>query len=596
MNANLAHHVRRIVHTFLPQILLILLLIILATSLQALIPWPFKILIDNVLGHELVDPQSLYGRLITLFDTPYSAGMTVIVGYFLVVMLSHLADYVYALYNNAIIQKITRTFARACMDHYLRLRYDYSRHQPAGKFIYQLSENVTSLSEIIENSLLPAIASLLYLGMTTYILGRIDIKMALISLLSIPILSLTMAYTNNQIDHASTALERKRGLLLTYVEQIVSQLRIIQIYNQEHKTNRTHSNTLWRTLQAELRMYQSHLISTLVNGLVICLTYTSIIGVGIAQVSSGQLSTGLLIVFIFYLDSLISPITSVIEAVAVYKENYAKLTNLNDIFDPTHQIKDNGSIREIYLPDITLRSVSVYAHEHPILSDVTTVIPHGTFCAVIGKSGAGKSTFFNLIMRTIDATKGEVYIDSHKIHDIRLDTLRQNLAYVPQEAVVFDDTIENIIRFGDEGLPMQSVERAARLACAHDFISRKPLGYKTRVGHSGNLLSGGERQRLLLARAYLKDPSILLLDELFSGQDHATQVKLITNLRAWAKNKTVLLITHVYDVLLPSDHTLIFDNGKIVYSGTYKQAVVSRKLPHLNQKGGDLHAKSRTQN
>lgn len=581
MNSNLKKTLKDIIISRIPQIALILILLLIATGIETLVPWPFKILIDNVLGNELLDTKTFIGHLINQFSSTGSAGLFVVVFYFSIVTLDHVANYFYSLWNNLVIQKITRAFATACFTNLTKLDYSYFRKKNVGTYIYKLNYDITAPADIIESSILPIISSSVYLGITIFILASINLMMAAISLAVLPFLSFSMYYMNKKISAASNDLEHKNGALYTFVEQTISQLKIIQAYTQSHSILKNYENTVWKSLLTELKLYRYSIILTLVNGIIIGILYTVIISIGIQRVDAGTLSSGLLIVFIFYMDNVISPIKDIIGSISSYKQSFAQLKNTADIFNPQYHLKDTGTLTSLKNYLIEFKDVTIKDDKgRKILSDISFTAPEKLFTVIIGKSGSGKSSLFQLLLRLTDSLdSGKIEIGGHLLKEYTVQTLRNHIAYVPQESELFDESISRVISFGKENATAAEIREAAKLAVADEFIDKRAGGYQSRVGEGGNFLSGGERQRLLLARAYLRGADILLLDEILSAQDAATQAKIMEGLREYGKNKTVLMITHTYALLLPKDHVIVIEDGKIFAEGTYQELCRKNKLP-----------------
>ncbi len=585
MNDNLKKTLKDIVISKFPHILLILALLLISTGIQTLSPWPFKILIDNVLGNELLDTHTIIGHILAQFSSKGEAGTFVVMTYFAIVVIGGFADYIYAYWNNIVIQKISQSFAAACFANLTKLDYSYFRRKNVGSYIYKLNYDFTAPSQIIEDSILPIISSSIYLLITIFILSNINISMAFISLTVLPILSLSLYYMNKKISDTSNELERKNGILYTFVEQTISQLKIIQAYTQSRSTLKRYTRTVWGSLATELKLYWYSILLTLINGLIIGITYSVIIGLGISRVESGVLSSGLLIVFIFYMDNIVSPVTTIIGALSSYKQNLAQLRNISDIFNVNYHLKDTGDLTSFKNNSIEFKNITVKNDkDKEILSNISFRIPERQFTVIVGKSGSGKSSLFQLILRLTDPLSfGEIKIGGRLLKEYKVESLRNHIAYVPQESELFDESVADVIGFGKENATLDEIKKAARVAVAEEFISKRSGGYEARVGEGGNFLSGGERQRLLLARAYLRDADILLLDEILSAQDATTQSKIMDGLRLYVKNKTTLMITHSYSLLKPDDYVIVIDNGKIAHEGLFKRLKSKNQLPNIEE-------------
>jgi subfamily B ATP-binding cassette protein MsbA len=263
------------------------------------------------------------------------------------------------------------------------------------------------------------------------------------------------------------------------------------------------------------------------------------------------------------------------------RKGQSSLERLEDVLHAPVDITDPVSPATVgrLRGEVSFASVCFeYGPEAPALHDVSVVIPAGTVCALVGPSGAGKSTFANLVPRFYDATAGTVSIDRIAVRDLRLADLRSNIALVAQESVLFNDTIRNNILVGRPSATNAEIETAARDAQAHDFIVLQPQGYETVVGERGSALSGGQRQRIALARAFLRNAPILILDEANSALDSETEALVQQALRKLVVGKTVLIIAHRFSTIRDASMILVFDQGRIIAQGDHASLYAGNKL------------------
>jgi ABC-type bacteriocin/lantibiotic exporter with double-glycine peptidase domain len=275
------------------------------------------------------------------------------------------------------------------------------------------------------------------------------------------------------------------------------------------------------------------------------------------------------------------------------KQSYIRLSRITSLFNPKLHTKDVGTVTKITDSNIRFSEVTLQGqHREKILQDVSCTFKANTINALIGVSGSGKSSLTALILRLIDHPDvGDIHIGEYPITAYKLESLRKSIAYVPQEAVLFNQSISDVISFGNPNIPQSEIRQAAKLADADTFIKHHPGGYNFKVGDQGNLLSGGQRQRLLLARAYVREAKIMILDEVFASQDPATRKHIMKNLRMYAEGRTVILITNILDVLDESDNIVLMDEGTVVKSGSYKELehdpVLRDLIAKEEKKGGE---------
>jgi ATP-binding cassette subfamily B protein len=323
-------------------------------------------------------------------------------------------------------------------------------------------------------------------------------------------------------------------------------------------------------------MYRIDFLVTLLVGIVIAISYSIIILYGMEAVFAGTLTTGLLIVFILYLDNLTIPILSIIDAAARAKESYLKISRMEEFFSKkTHLDYHTGEIKKVGETTIQFDRVSVKAGRHAkyILRDLSFTIEEGKRTVIVGANGSGKTSVVNLIMRFIEKpTSGTLYLGGVDIQKYDIKRLRGEIAFVPQEITLFNDTIHKNIAFGHPEATQKEVIAAARFVDAEGFIRNLPGGYDFKVGELGEFLSGGQRQRLMLARALMKkNAKIFLFDETLSALDVHARKKILENLYDISEKKTMILISNIFDVVSAADHVIVLNKGHLVYAGPHSR-------------------------
>lgn len=547
-------------------------LMMVSSAIQVISPWPFKILIDNVLGSELVDISTPLGSLLNRFESPQSLGVFVIVVYFVISIASNIADYIQSHYTNRVIRRIIQNFSTSAFKNLESFDIGYYQQQDVGDYTYRLSYDASTIGSLIEFGGMPIITSSVYLIFTSAILYSMDPRLTIITLLALPVLAFGLQFFNKQITIASQESETRYTTLHSFIQQSLSQLKIIQAYRQESNLLTRYKQQITSSLDADFKLNRLNLLMSLFMGVLVTIIYTAVIGLGIDSVFAGNMSAGLLIVFIFYLDNLTQPVITIANAVSSIKEDVVKLNRLEEFFDSQHQLMDSGNITEVTDTTIKFIQVSVIgAQKEVILSDINCEFPEKTLTYVIGLSGSGKSSLTSLILRLMNQLDyGDIMMGPYSIRDYKLETLRQTIALVPQETVLFNDTIRNIIAFGNPEATFEEVKAAAKLAVADEFIDRHPGNYAFKVGERGELLSGGQRQRLSLARAFLKRAPVMILDEVFAHQDPETRSALLKNLQDYSVGRTVLAVTNNFEIVRPFDRVLVLHRGHIVYQGNYE--------------------------
>ncbi|MEZ5041571.1 MAG: ABC transporter ATP-binding protein [Saprospiraceae bacterium] len=374
---------------------------------------------------------------------------------------------------------------------------------------------------------------------------------------------------------SSNRVQEKLGSLVSIVEEALSGLRIIKGFNAEHYQQQkfAEDNDQYRDLLTRL-LWRRDLSSPLSEFLGI-LVVSVLLWFGSRLVFAGDMKASTFLTFIFAFYSVIEPAKAFSKAYYNIQKGIAAMERVEVILDAVNTITeapDALPIKEVK-EGIVYRDVSFHykTEEGPVLRGINLEIPKGQVVALVGPSGAGKSTLVDLLPRFFDVQEGGIFIDGTDIKQLKLDDLRQLMGIVSQEAILFNDTIYNNIVFGMEGIKHEDVERAARIANAHDFIIATELGYQTNIGDRGNKLSGGQRQRLTIARAILKNPPILILDEATSALDSESEKLVQAALVELMKNRTSIAIAHRLSTIQHADVIIVMKDGKIVESGTHQQ-------------------------
>lgn len=290
---------------------------------------------------------------------------------------------------------------------------------------------------------------------------------------------------------------------------------------------------------------------------------------------SGEITLGRFIAFNQYIGMLVWPMIAAGDSITLFSQGMASLKRIQAIFDEKAEIYDEASVKDISAleGDIKFHNLSYQYHDtsKEVLSNINLHIEKGTTLAILGKTGSGKTTFANLLLRLVNVNKDSLFIDGYDIRDIPLKTLRESISYVPQENFLFSDTLANNIAFGSNQKDIELVKKAAVEACIHDNIMDFPNQYNTLVGERGVTLSGGQKQRSSIARALMKNAPILILDDALSAVDTNTEEKILKNLKENRQGKTTIIIAHRISTIQNADKIVVLDEGRMVEYGDHKE-------------------------
>ncbi|MEX1189234.1 MAG: ABC transporter ATP-binding protein, partial [Bacteroidia bacterium] len=406
----------------------------------------------------------------------------------------------------------------------------------------------------------------------------INAELTLYVLVPLPILAITIYLVNSFIIKKSEAVQKQLSVISSYVQEMFSGIRVIKAYNRETFTRDVFEEEAIKYKDRNIELVKINALFFPMIILLIGLSTLITMFVGGQKVFSGEITTGTIAEFILYVNMLTWPVASIGWVTSIVQRAAASQTRINEflnrtpsIVNPSHvPIEVNGSIEfenvKFIYPDSGIEA----------LSSVSFKISTGKSLAIVGRTGSGKSTIAALLCRLYDTSNGEIRIDNLPIKGINLDSLRSSIGYVPQEVFLFSETIGNNISFGLKNASeydnvSQQVEEAAKDASIYESISDFPEGFSTRVGERGLTLSGGQKQRISIARALIRKPSILILDDCLSAVDTETEEKILQSIKKHMANRTTIIISHRISSVMHCDSILVLEEGMIAEQGTHQE-------------------------
>jgi ATP-binding cassette, subfamily B, bacterial MsbA len=456
--------------------------------------------------------------------------------------------------------------------HLLRMDLSFFAVNRTGALISRLTTDINAMRIAVSTALTALGRETLSVILLVGVMFYQDWILATIALVAFPAAVFPIAALGRRLRKVTANTQAQTGSFMTLVEQSLSGIRLVKGYQMEaYEAGRAKTITSSirdLIIRAErVKALSSPLMETL-GGIAV----TIVIVYGGWRVIQGDTSAGAFFSFITALLSAYRPMKALANANAQINEGLAGAERLFSVLDTQPLLSDAADASELKVPngEIQFNQVNFsYQGEIPALTDVSFAIAPGKTTALVGPSGAGKTTILNLLPRFYDVTKGTITIGGQNIRDVTLDSLRQSIALVSQDVVLFDDTVRANIRYGRPGATDREVEAAARAAGAHEFIGELTDGYETMVGERGQSLSGGQRQRLAIARALLKDAPILLLDEATSALDTETERQVQSALETLKKGRTTLVIAHRLSTIAAADQICVVDQGRVVETGAH---------------------------
>jgi len=525
-------------------------------------------------------PPYLAGRAI---DKGIHAGderaLTVIVVLFLLAAaLNWIATYAETYLINWIGQRALQDLRIQIFTHLQRLSVGFYSRAKAGVLISRMTNDVQALDQLVTDGVFTLVGSSLTLVGTAAILVALDVKLALVTFLVFPLLLAASIAFRIASAGAYRLTREKIALVTAYLQETLSGVRVVRAFGQEHRHRRRFSrlndenrDANMRTVYLNAAYFPSvELLSAVATG--VLLIY------GGKRVIAGEVTIGVLASFVFYLQTFFDPIQQLSQLYTTYQAGMAALDKIFDLLDQEPDLTDRPGAGELprVRGEIRFEDVSFsYDGEKPALSEVSLTIPPGQTVALVGPTGAGKSTLAKLVARLHDPDRGRVLIDGRDLRDVTQRSLRSQLGVVPQEGFLFSGTVRENIAFGRPGAADEEVDRAVRAVGAQEFIERLPQGLQTQIGERGIQLSAGQRQLVAFARALLAEPRILILDEATSNVDVRTERVIERGLERLLAGRTAIVIAHRLSTIRRAGRIVVLEHGRIVESGTHEELLAA---------------------
>jgi ABC-type multidrug transport system fused ATPase/permease subunit len=535
-----------------------LVFVLVSPILAAADIWLFKVIVDSVLvPRNFAAFPPVAGAYVTI---TIAAGATSYASRYLAVLNGE--QFLLALRN--------RLFA-----HLQTLSGAFFDRRRLGDVLSRLTGEVAAIESLVLSGVVSAFGTVVRLVVYVGVLFWLDWRLAAISMVAVPLFWLVSRRLSPRIKAASREARRRAGAISTVAEESLANAMLVQAYGRESAEQSRFDAQGRAALSAALAGVRVGGLYGPLTDLLEMLGVLGIIAVGIWQLSVGNLTLGGLLAFLVYLSQLYGPAKSLGGLASTVYAASAAAERIIELLDQQPMVRSPASPQPLgrVRGELALRRVGFsYPHtDRPVLREVSFTVPAGSTTAIVGASGAGKTTIIKLLLRLFDPDHGTIRLDGHHLRDLALAELRANIAVVLQETLLLDASIAENILAGRPGATEQEMIAAASAADAHEFITALPDGYRTRVGQRGRLLSGGQRQRIAIARAMVRDAPLLILDEPTTGLDAAAAQRILVPLYRLMLGRTTLVISHNLSTVTSADQIVHLEGGRVVEIGTHDE-------------------------
>jgi ATP-binding cassette subfamily B protein len=543
------------------------LLSLLSSPFGLLGPLPLKIAVDSVIGsHPL---PGFLGALSPGSVTPSKTTVLALAVALLVglAVLTHLQSLGTTLLRAYIGEKLLLEFRAQLFHHAQRLSTSYHDKKGTADSVYRIQYDTEAVQYVAIDGLIPCATSGFTLVAMLYVTMRIDWRLASVALAVAPVLFHWSNTYRPRLRRQSREVKRLESSAMSVVQEVLSVVRVVKAFGREDYEQDRYLRRSTEGVRAKMSLALVEGTYGLLVGLTTALGTAAVLWIGVQHVQTGLLTVGDLLLVIAYLGQLYEPLKTIGRKAAGLQRQLASAERAFSVLDESSDVANRPDARPLARASgaVSFRSVYfAYEEGQPVLHDISFEIPVGARVGIAGRTGAGKTTLINLLTRFYDPTSGQVLLDGADLRDYQLADLRNQFALVLQEPVLFSTSIAENIAYARPGASQQEIEKAAQLANAHDFIAALPDGYQTLAGERGMLLSGGERQRISLARAFLKDAPILLLDEPTSSVDMKTEAAIMEAMERLMSSRTTFIIAHRLSTLDNCDVRLELDLGRLM--------------------------------
>ena len=555
--------------------LIIAFIAVIGESLADLLePWPLKVIFDYVLNS-----KPMHGWLAASVNSMAGQDKLSILSFaafavIAIAIVGAISNYTQNYFTTSVGQWVMHDLRRMLYHHIQRLSLAYHDRKRTGDLISRVTSDIDAIQNLISSTLLGMLANVLTLLGMIGVMFYLNWKFTLIALSVTPVLFLVVYSFTRRIKRASSAVRTQEGEVVSVLQEVLSSIRVVQAFTRESYEQRRFEQESLESVEAALRARSLKAKLTPLVQIIIAVGTCLVVWYGARLVLSGQLSSGALLVFFLYLGKMYKPMRELSKMTDAVSKAAVGFERVREVLETEIEGRNLKGARRAppFSGAIEFEHVHLnYEQGRPILQDLSLKIEPGQVAALVGPTGAGKTSIISLIPRFYDPSSGSVKIDGEDVRRFKIKSLRRQISFVLQESLLFRATVWQNIAYGKPEAAREEIIQAAKLANAHEFIEKMPKGYDTMVGERGVTLSGGQRQRIAIARAIIRDSPILILDEPSSGLDAASEELVFDALTRLMKGKTSIVIAHRLATIQRADIIFVINEGTVAESGTHQE-------------------------
>ncbi|MER2041231.1 ABC transporter ATP-binding protein [Desemzia incerta] len=462
------------------------------------------------------------------------------------------------------------------MKHYLRMRAAFYEKYRTGDLMARSTNDLDAISEMAGYGIMVTMDSTVFLGfILTMMFVSVSWKLTLWSMLTMPIMGYLLKVLGDKVNKRYLASQTAFADINDDVLEGVEGVRVVRAYVQEDAMAKRFADKTEDVLQKNISVAQINALFSPITKILLGISYVIAFGYGAVLVSNGELSLGQLISFQVYLGMLVWPVQAVGELINLVQQGSASMKRVAEVLEASDDMDEEGSKTDLEGHDIEYSEVTFKypSSESANLTSVVAKISRGKTLGIVGKTGSGKTTFIRQLLRQYPVGDGAIKVGSEAIHELKSDVLRPMIGYVPQDYTLFSRSIRENIKFGKADATDEEIMEAVRLANFEEDLARMPEGLDTLIGERGVAISGGQKQRVSIARALIKNPEFLILDDSLSAVDAKTEQKIIENIQKVRKGKTTIITTHRLSAIHHADWIIVLEDGEIIEEGTHLELI-----------------------